>query len=137
LPRSRKRIGIAVVEHDGRYLVGVRGAGGPLPGFAEFPGGKCLDGESPEDCAARECVEESGLQVEIVDVLYQCDYDYPHGSVALNFYLCRPMGDIAERHRQFEWIPAAQLRDLKFPPANQAVVELLINRGLRGVAEPC
>ena len=50
-----KRIGIAVVEHAGRYLVGIRGPDVPLAGYAEFPGGKCLPNESPEDCAVREC----------------------------------------------------------------------------------
>jgi mutator protein MutT len=125
---ARKRIGIAVVEHDGCFLVGIRGDDGPLPGYAEFPGGKCQDGESPEDCAVRECEEETGLSVEIVECLYGCDHDYPHGAVALSFYLCRPCGSVAERHRQFEWIPAARLHDLKFPPANQPVVELLANR---------
>ena len=40
------RIGIAVVESAGRILVGQRAADVPLPGLAEFPGGKC---ESDED----------------------------------------------------------------------------------------
>ena len=52
---SPKRIGIAVVEHEGRYLVGTRGPDGPLAGYAEFPGGKCLPDELPEMCAIREC----------------------------------------------------------------------------------
>ena len=128
MPLSRKRIGIAVVEHEGCYLIGIRGDDGPLPGYAEFPGGKCHEGESPQDCAARECEEETGLTVDIVDALYQCDHDYPHGAVGLNFYLCRPRGSVAKQHRQFEWIPAARLRDLKFPDANRPVVELLLNR---------
>lgn len=125
---SRQRIGIAVVEHDGCWLVGVRGDSGPLPGYAEFPGGKCRDGESPEECAVRECAEEAGLAVEVVDVLYQCDFDYPHAAVALNFHLCRPRGSVAERHRQFEWVSATKLRELKFPEANQPVIKLLLNR---------
>jgi 8-oxo-dGTP diphosphatase len=133
---KRQRIGIAVVEHDGRFLVGVRGEQGPLAGLAEFPGGKCLDGESPEDCAARECEEEAGLAVEIVDVLYQRDYDYPHARVALNFYLCRPRSPVAERHQDFYWVSATTLRDLNFPPANRPVVELLVNRALREVSDP-
>lgn len=134
VPLSRQRIGIAVVEHAGCFLVGIRGDEGPLPGFAEFPGGKCQDDESPEHCAVRECVEETGLTVEIVDLLYQCDHDYPHGAVALHFYLCRPCGSVAERHRQFEWMPAARLRDLQFPTANQPVVELLVDRALRAAS---
>eukprot|EP00913_Durusdinium_trenchii_P035339 g33069.t1 len=59
-------IGIAVVEHAGQYLVGVRGDDGPLPGKAEFPGGKCRAGEMPRDCAVRECLEETGLQEALI-----------------------------------------------------------------------
>ena len=60
-----KRIGIAVVEQAGHYLVGLRGPDVPLAGYAEFPGGKCLPNESPEDGAVRECREESGLLVTV------------------------------------------------------------------------
>ena len=52
--RTVKKIGIAIVEFANRYLVGTRQAGQDLSGLAEFPGGKCELGESPEDCAARE-----------------------------------------------------------------------------------
>ena len=54
-------VAIAVVEHDGCFLVGVRPEGKPLAGFAEFPGGKVDHGETPEQAAIRECREESGL----------------------------------------------------------------------------
>ena len=40
------RVGIAVVEHNKRYLVGVRGPTGPLAGYDEFPGGKCIANET-------------------------------------------------------------------------------------------
>ncbi|HUG19005.1 MAG TPA: NUDIX domain-containing protein, partial [Planctomycetaceae bacterium] len=55
------RVGIAIVEHQGRYLVGTRPADADLPGKLEFPGGKCEEGESPEHAATRECLEETGL----------------------------------------------------------------------------
>lgn len=33
-----QRIGIALIEHEGAVLVGVRGPDSTLPGKAEFPG---------------------------------------------------------------------------------------------------
>jgi 8-oxo-dGTP pyrophosphatase MutT (NUDIX family) len=60
MPEAATRIGIAIVEHAGRFLVGVRGDGSPLSGKAEFPGGKCHENESPAECAVRECLEETG-----------------------------------------------------------------------------
>jgi 8-oxo-dGTP diphosphatase len=119
-------IGIAVVEHNGCYLVGIR-ANEPLPGYAEFPGGKCRPGESPEQCALRECREETGLNVMSVKLLLNHQFTYPHGTVDLNFWLCKPADEakVAEEHQGFRWIPAAKLAALQFPEANAPVIEML------------
>ena len=118
-------IGISVVERDGRFLVGVRPEGVPLAGYAEFPGGKCEPGETPEACAVRECREETGLVVEPVGLLERRTWDYPHGRVELSFVLCRPVGD-EEPAGPFGWVPRAELAGLRFPEANAVVVEGLI-----------
>ena len=87
---SPKRIGIAVIEHDGRYLIGIRGPDGPLPGYAEFPGGKCHPDESAEECAVRETLEETGLIIIIERLLLRREFSYPHATVDLHFFLCHP-----------------------------------------------
>lgn len=122
------RIGIAVVEHAGSYLVGTRGPEGPLSGYAEFPGGKCGRGEAPEDCAARECAEETGLRVRPERLLLNRAFVYPHGTVDLHFWLCRPSVTISpvDDHQGFRWIPAADLPSLRFPEANQPLIALLV-----------
>jgi mutator protein MutT len=127
------RIGIAVVEHDGRFLVGLRGEHGPLPGYAEFPGGKCRPGESPAACAIRECHEETGLRVDVTQSLFSREYEYPHGKVELHFFLCAPArgSDPAPHHGGFRWIPAADLPTLRFPPANDVVIDRLVERYAR------
>lgn len=117
-------IGVAVVERDGSYLVGVRPEGVPLAGCAEFPGGKCERGETPEACAVRECFEEAGLIVEPVRRLERRTWDYPHGRVELSFVLCRPTDD-AEPKEPFRWVPRADLARLRFPEANAAVLASL------------
>lgn len=123
-----KRIGIAVVEHTGCYLIGIRGPDGPLRGYAEFPGGKCLPDESPEDCAVRECLEESHLPITIERLLLRRQFTYPHATVDLHFFLCHPREDSAVRqdHNGFRWIPAHELPQLKLPEANAPVVALLV-----------
>ena len=45
-------VAVAVVEHASKVLVGRRPAGKPLAGLWEFPGGKVLPGETPEEAAA-------------------------------------------------------------------------------------
>ncbi len=117
-------IGIAVVERDGRYLVGIRPAGKPLAGYAEFPGGKCESDESPTTCAVRECAEETGLAVEPVRTLDTLAWDYPHGAVVLHFILCRT-DSAAEPRPPFRWVDRVALAELPFPEANAAVVATL------------
>lgn len=122
-----KRIGIAVVEHARKFLVGVRGPNGPLPGFAEFPGGKCHPGEAVADCAVRECLEEAGLSVIPVRLLQRLEFEYPHGRVDLNFVLCHPATetDVLDRHQEFWWATITELKTLQFPEANAGVIDLL------------
>jgi mutator protein MutT len=120
-------VGIAVVDDGGRYLVGVRPADQPLAGMHEFPGGKCRPGESPRDCAARECLEETGLAVRPERELHRTTHTYPHAVVELHFWLCRPDPCCERRsdHNGYEWVPAERLPELRFPEANAAVIELL------------
>lgn len=128
--RTPKRIGIAIVEAASRVLVGVRQDDQVLAGQAEFPGGKCEPHESPQDCAIRECLEETGLHIEPVEQLDRFEYEYPHATVDLHFWLCRPAeGDSEEQPQNgFRWQPVSSLGDLDFPAANAAVIEKLIQR---------
>jgi len=127
MPDAPVQIGIAVVEHRGRYLIGVRPAEGPLGGCAEFPGGKCHAGETSGLCARRECFEETGLEVQAVDLLMRRPFTYPHGTFDLHFWLCHPAprADVAENHKGYRWVPASELKSLKFPEANLPLVEVL------------
>ena len=123
-----KKIGIAIVENQRRFLVGIRADDVPLAGYAEFPGGKCIDDESPVDCAVRECREESGLDVIAQEIIERCEFAYAHGLVNLHFVLCKPadLNDVRDHHEQFRWVPVEELKSLKFPEANVAVIELLV-----------
>ncbi|MBI3839784.1 MAG: NUDIX domain-containing protein, partial [Planctomycetia bacterium] len=58
-------IAVAVVEGDGKFLIGQRETGVPLAGLWEFPGGKVEPGEPAENAAIRECLEETGWLVRI------------------------------------------------------------------------
>lgn len=126
----RKTIGIAVVEHQGCYLVGIRPPGASLAGFAEFPGGKCEHGEDPATAAVRECHEETGLRVEVLELLTRRLYEYAYGSVDLHFYLCHPLEAPAAEHdlHGFRWEAVSSLRSMKFPDANVPVLEMLEQR---------
>jgi mutator protein MutT len=95
--------------------------------MAEFPGGKCEPGETPAECALRECREETGLDVEAVATLDDILWTYPHGTVHLHFLRCRPAApfDGSVWRPPFRWVDADELAALDFPAANQAVLRWL------------
>ena len=118
-------VGIAVVENAGRFLVGTRAPATELPGFAEFPGGKCRPGETPSAAAARECLEETGIRVLAERLVLRTQYAYEHAEVDLHFYACRPLDVPAALPGGLRWVPRALLATCRFPAANAEVVKLL------------
>jgi ADP-ribose pyrophosphatase YjhB (NUDIX family) len=56
------------VEHDGKVLL-VRRRLNPRQGLWSLPAGFVDSHESPAEAALRECREETGLKVEIIDLL--------------------------------------------------------------------
>lgn len=122
-----KTIGIGIVESQGRYLVGVRHADQVLAGMSEFPGGKCEPDESPQDCVIRECREETGLDVEPVELLQIKRFDYAHGSVELHFWKCRLLAENQQPRAPFRWTSVEELAVLPFPEANAEVVRMIQN----------
>lgn len=134
------RVGIAVVEHDGRYLVGVRSEGQVLAGKAEFPGGKAEPDEDPRDTAVRECREETGLHVVPERLLQQLEFTYDHGTVELHFWLCKPEATtprlchpeattpIPTNLNGFQWLTPAEMQILEWPSANRELVGRIAGR---------
>jgi 8-oxo-dGTP diphosphatase len=128
-------VAIAVVEHEGRFLVGTRPAGAPLAGFAEFPGGKVHPGETPAVAAARECWEESGMTVQVVEEYLSTIHRYDHGLLEIHFFRCRPLTAGIQPRFPFRWVPAQELSSLRFPAANAALTDLLLRQSGIAVAQ--
>ena len=130
MPPKLVRVGIAVVEHANHYLVGVRGPTGPLAGYDEFPGGKCIANETAAACAVRECLEETNLAIRITQPLYHRRFDYSHATVDLSFYLSEleSPDNLITPTPPFRWVDLRELCGLRFPDANQEVVSLLWDR---------
>ena len=122
---SRVDIAIAVVERDGRFLIGKRGERDVLAGYWEFPGGKIERGESPAEAAIRECLEETGLAIRVTGQYATIVHDYDHGNVRLHFLACATDGQLAPLPASFRWVPKNELPSYRFPPANAGLLELL------------
>jgi 8-oxo-dGTP diphosphatase len=77
----------AIIQRDGRILIGQRKNLGHHPLKWEFPGGKVEPGETPEAALIRELQEELGIQARIDRELMRYEYQYPGRSrILLIFY---------------------------------------------------
>jgi len=121
-------IAIAVVEHQNQFLIGQRPTGVPLAGLWEFPGGKIEPGESPEAAAARECLEETGLEVEVLFRYPAHIEDYAHAQVELHFIACRPVrSPPPDPTPPFRWVTRVDLARHEFPTGNRRLLQLLLS----------
>ncbi len=118
-------IAVAVVCDGPRVLIGRRPAGVPLAGLWEFPGGKVRPGESPEVAAARECLEETGLVVQVGGLYLVAEHEYPQSRLRLHFFAAEPIDPRRPPAQPFRWVPIAELAAYPMPPANAAVVRVL------------
>jgi len=125
-------IAIAVVEHEGQFLIGQRPAGKALAGLWEFPGGRIEPGETADRAAERECLEETGLQVTAVGSYPHCRHEYAHDRVQLHFVSCRltvscSLTSSAESIPEpFRWVRREELSVYRFPAGNRELLELLL-----------
>ena len=81
----------ALVERDGRVLLGRRGLD-PSAGLWDIPGGFLDEGEDPLDALRRELREETGLEIEPLELLGMWTQDYAGRSVLCLTWLARPTG---------------------------------------------
>ena len=84
-------------------------------------------GESPADCARRECREELGVEVELGPLYEQTTYAYPEKQIAFTFYTGRIcQGDPCMRvHTGLCWAGPEELNGFDFCPADQDLVRRL------------
>ncbi|MBY0504275.1 MAG: (deoxy)nucleoside triphosphate pyrophosphohydrolase [Bryobacteraceae bacterium] len=67
----------AILERDGRMLIGQRRPGGSHALKWEFPGGKVEPGESAEAAIVRELREELAIEAVDVSEIHRYEYAYP------------------------------------------------------------
>ena len=116
----------AVIRRGTAVFVTRRHQGVHLEGYWEFPGGKCDPGESLDNCLAREIREELDADLRVGKELLSCAHEYPDRIVELHFFECELLGEPRPMlGQEMRWVPQAELRGLQFPPADDALIELL------------
>ncbi len=119
-------VSAVVTDAAGRILL-VQRSGPPEAGRWTLPGGRVESGERPVDAAAREVLEETGLDVRVASELGTIERATPDGGVfeihtfAAEYRGGTPVaGSDAAAAR---WVDADELRDLE------------LTRGLRDLLE--
>src|SRR5258708_30119495 len=77
----------AVIEKEGKILIGQRRTGSRHALKWEFPGGKVEQGESPRVALARELSEELGITAKIGREITRYEFTYPRGASLLLIFL--------------------------------------------------
>jgi len=116
---------IAIVCRDRKVLVCQRKDDDTLGGYWEFPGGKQEAGETLEQCLARELREELAIAARPIARLATIEHDYPEVQVRLHPFVCaHESGEVEHLECQASrWIDPHALRDYRFPPANERMIE--------------
>jgi len=116
------RVAVAVIVAEGKFYIQKRPSSGHLGGLWEFPGGKVDENESAEQALVRECCEELGTDVVIVDNLAVVKHAYSHFKIVMSVFICSlPEGPDSVKQPEghpFCWISIDQLEDFPFPGAN-------------------
>lgn len=128
-------VAAAVIENrEGRILIARRKSDITLGGYWEFPGGKIEPGESPALCAARELHEEMDVHIEAGEILTDTTHDYGNGKV-VHLIAVRAIllgGHIRlHDHDDIRWVTIAEMNDYLFAPADEAIVEKLVEEHAR------
>jgi 8-oxo-dGTP diphosphatase len=121
------RVAIGIVRWEDQFLIGARRDDQTWAGRAEFPGGKVEPGETIDQAVWREVREETGIEIRLMNWRREIIIPAGHKNLRLVFVLCEPVEEI-EPDPPFHWVLRKDLKSLEFPPANEGILDELVNR---------
>ena len=124
------RVTAAIIELDDNILIAKRKSEDDIfGGLWEFPGGKIEDGETPEECMARELMEELEIKVEVGTLITSNKHRYPDGVFELLVYRVQHFSGnfVLNDHDEIKWVTIDEISDFEFPPANTPIINYLKN----------
>ncbi len=122
--KPRHHIVLALIHHDGRYLVAKRKRDQHLGGYWELPGGKREKGEDDRTAIAREVLEELGAEVRSARALMSFHHEYDDRYLTFHVYRCHLFDPSVVKpltSDELKWVTPEEFVTLEFPPANTPI----------------
>lgn len=118
-----------VINPQHQVLVAKRPPGKPYAGYWEFPGGKLEKGEDVLQALTRELQEEVNITPKQLQPLIKIEQPLANKRFLLDTWLITDYsGELnANESQKLAWVSISELHNLKFPPANEAIVEKLMS----------
>ena len=104
----------SIIKFNGRFLIIQRSETDPIQPFMwELVGGKLEFDEELETALKREVMEETGLSVNIVKMLYATTFKTnPYRQLVVICYFCQANSDnvkLSDEHRDFLWVDRKEM----------------------------
>lgn len=115
-------VSVALVKEQSALLV-KRGRE-PSKGLYAFPGGRVEPGESLEQAARRELMEETGLEAGPLTLVKTLDIDAPEAIFRLSVFVASWLGGApkpGDDAEEAEWYPLLAMADM---PLSESVLEV-------------
>jgi 8-oxo-dGTP pyrophosphatase MutT (NUDIX family) len=116
IPVRKRDVVAAVLEHDGRFLLGKRSPHRPAGGYWCPVCGGVEAGEPQADAVVREVREETGLAVRAIAKVAQCDTH--DGTAVIHWWRVQLLDDTPARlandeHTALDWFTVDEMKRLE------------------------
>lgn len=120
-----------VIINEGKVLIIQRAANDSFPGLWEIPSGKREPLEKTTEGVKREVKEETGLDIEVGDVIGVFDFkvekeDEIRDATQISF-LAKPIGNtevkLSNEHQAFAWIIESEISKYNLSDATKEIIQ--------------
>lgn len=129
--KSIEVVAAVILDAQGRIFATQRGYG-EWKDWWEFPGGKIEPGETPQQALHREIREELAADIVVGKLIRSINYDYPAFHLTMHCFRCAFTNDRLTllEHEAAKWLKPKELQSVRWLPADEEIIELLMNKRL-------